>query len=82
MGYKPHAKTPKRANREYGKALREKAKNRKHIHGRVGGPSREEKHTATEREISDGTLKRLHTLGNQSLVLRPSASTLNVGLQT
>ncbi len=71
MGYQPHAKSPRRAIHEYRKPLREKGKDRKRIHRRVGRPSREEKPTATEKEISEGTLKRLHTLGNQKFGSSP-----------
>ena len=35
------------------------------MHRSVGRPVEEEKHPATEREISQATLRRLHTLGNQ-----------------
>jgi hypothetical protein len=65
MGYQPRIKSPKGAIHEYKKPLREKRKDRKRIHRRIGRPIREEKHTATEREVSEGTLKRLHTLGSQ-----------------
>ena len=64
MGYQPR-KSPKGAIHEYKKPLREKSKDRKHIRRRIGRPIQEEKQTATEREISEATLKRLHTLGTQ-----------------
>ncbi len=45
--------------------LREKRKDRKHSQRRTGKQKREDKHNATEREVTEITLKRLHTLGNQ-----------------
>ena len=71
MGYQPHAKSPRRAIHEYRKTLREKGKDKKRIHRHVGRPSREEKPTATEKEVSEGTLKQLHTLGNQKFGSSP-----------
>jgi hypothetical protein len=71
MGYQPHAKSPRRAIHEYRKSLREKGKHRKRIQRHVNRPSREEKPTATEKEVSDGTLKQLHTLGNQKFGSSP-----------
>jgi hypothetical protein len=71
MGYQPHVKSPKRASHEYGKPLREKGKLGKRVQRRVGTPSREGKPTATEKEVSEGTLKRLHTLGNQKFGSSP-----------
>jgi len=71
MGYQPHAKSPRRVIREYRKTLREKGKDRKRIHKCVGKPSREEKPTISEKEVSEGTLKRLHTLGNQKFGSSP-----------
>ena len=65
MDNQPHPRTPKRAIREFKKTLREKGTDRKHIHQREDGTNREPKPFATEKEISDGTLKQLHTLGNQ-----------------
>jgi hypothetical protein len=71
MGYQPHAKSPRRPNHEYKKPLREKGKDRKRIQRRVAKQRLEEKPTATEKEISEGTLKRLHTLGNQKFGSSP-----------
>jgi hypothetical protein len=71
MGYQPRIKSPKGAIHEYKKPLREKRKDRKRIHRRIGRPIREAKHTATEREVSEGTLKRLHTLGSQKFGSSP-----------
>jgi len=56
---------PNRAIRKYKLPLREKRKDRKHSQRRTGKQKREEKHNATEREVTEITLKRLHTLGNQ-----------------
>ena len=71
MGYQPRIKKPKGAIHEYKKPLREKRKDRKRIRRGIGRPIQEEKHTATEREISEGTLKRLHTLGSQKFGSSP-----------
>jgi hypothetical protein len=64
MGYQP-AKSPKGTNREYKKPFREKCKEKKQSHRQMGKTIVEEKHTTTEREITELTLKRLHTLGIQ-----------------
>ena len=71
MGYQPHAKSPRRAIHEYRKTIREKIKDRKRINKRAGRLSKEEKPVTTEKEISEGTLKRLHTLGNQKFGSSP-----------
>jgi len=71
MGYQPRIKSPKGAIHGYKKPLREKRKDRKRLHRRVGRPIRDEKHTATEREVSEVTLKRLHTLGIQKFGSSP-----------
>ena len=65
MGYQPRIRSPKRAIREYKKPFREKRKVRKQVSRRVGGRTSEEKHALTGQEISEVTLKRLHTLGSQ-----------------
>ena len=59
MGYKPHAKSPRRAIHEYRKTIREWVRDRKRITKRVGKQSLE------------GTLIRLHTLGNQKFGSSP-----------
>ena len=71
MGYQPRIKSPKGAIHGYKKPLREKRKDRKHLHRRLGRPIRDEKHTATEREVSEVTLKRLHILGIQKFGSSP-----------
>lgn len=71
MGYQPRVKSPKGAIHEYKKPLREKSKDRKRVHRGIGRPIQEEKHTATEREVSEVTLKRLHTLGSQKFGSSP-----------
>jgi len=65
MGYQPRIKSPKRPTHEYRKIFGEKRKRRKRVDRRLERTSTEEKHIATEQEISELTLKRLHTLGNQ-----------------
>ena len=71
MGYQPRIKSPKGTIHGYKKTLREKSKDKKHIRRRVGRPIQEERQTATEREISEATLKRLHTLGIQKFGSSP-----------
>jgi hypothetical protein len=71
MGYQPRVKSPKGAIHQYRKPLREKRKDRKRIRRGVGRSILEEEHTATEREISEVTLKRLHTLGIQKFGSSP-----------
>jgi hypothetical protein len=57
MGYRPHAKSPKRAIHTYRKSLHEKSKNTKHSR-KIGKQTQEEMQTVTVREISEATLKR------------------------
>ena len=71
MGYQPRIKSPKGAIHVYKKTLREKRKDRKRIRRGTAKPIREEKHEATEREVSELTLKQLHTLGNQKFGSSP-----------
>jgi hypothetical protein len=71
MGYQPRIKSPKGAVHNYKKPLREKRKDRKRIRRGISRPIMEEKQTATEREISELTLKRLHTLGIQKFGSSP-----------
>ncbi len=65
MGYQPRTKPQRGTIHEYKKPLHEKSKNKKSIRRRTGEPVQEEKQPATLREVSEGTLKRLHTLGSQ-----------------
>jgi hypothetical protein len=65
MEYHPRARSPKRAIRQYKKSLHEKSKVRKGVHRSTGRPIKEERPSATEREVSELTLKRLHVLGSQ-----------------
>ena len=71
MGYQPKIKSPKSAIHEYKKTPREKRKDRKHLRKHIGRPIVEEKQTASEREVSEVTLKRLHTLGIQKFGSSP-----------
>ena len=71
MGHQPRIKSPKGTIQGYNKSLREKRKDRKRIHKRLGRPTRDEKHTATEGEVLEVTLKRLHTLGIQKFGSSP-----------
>ena len=71
MGYQPRAKSPRGAIHGYKKPLREKRKDRKRIRRGIDRPILEEKHSLTEREVSELTLKRLHTLGIQKFGSSP-----------
>jgi hypothetical protein len=71
MGYQPRKTSPKGAIHGYKKPLREKRKDRKRIRRGIGRSILEEKHIVSEREISEVTLKRLHTLGIQKFGSSP-----------
>jgi hypothetical protein len=71
MGYQPRIKSPKDAIRDYKKPLREKRKDRKHLRKHFSSQILEEKQTTSEREVSEITLKRLHTLGIQKFGSSP-----------
>ena len=71
MGYQPRKKSTKGAIHKYEKPLHEKRKDRKRIRRCNGAPNFEEKHNNTEREVSELTLKRLHTLGSQKFGSSP-----------
>jgi len=65
MEFQHRARSPKRAIRQYKKSLHEKNKVINLVPRHVGKSIKEEKPTATEREVSELTLKRLHVLGSQ-----------------
>ena len=65
MGYQPRGKSPRRTIHQYKRTMHEKVKGKKGSRRQLGRPVEEEKPVATEREIAELTLKRLHTLGNQ-----------------
>jgi hypothetical protein len=71
MGYQPRKTSPKGAIHGYKKPLRERRKDRKRVRKGVSQPFLEEKHTPSEREITEVTLKRLHTLGIQKFGSSP-----------
>ena len=62
MGFQPR-KGRRDRDHEYTKPLREKSKSKLRRGKRVGKP--EPERVATAKEVVEGTLKRLHTLGNQ-----------------
>jgi len=66
MGYHPRIKSHRGE-----KPFREKNKNKKRSHSHFGRPTEENKHTTTKKEMSEGTLKRLHMLGNQKFGSSP-----------
>jgi hypothetical protein len=69
MGYQPRIKSRRDAIHQYRKPLRERKKDKKR--SQQSGLVLEEKHTLTEKEISEATLKRLHTLGSQKFASSP-----------
>jgi len=71
MGYQPRKTSPKGAIHGYKKPLRERRKDRKRVRKGISQPILEEKHIPTEREITEVTLKRLHTLGIQKFGSSP-----------
>jgi len=72
MGFQSRRKSPKGAIHQYRKNLREKRKNRKNVQRHFGrSVENEERLIATEREISESTLTRLHTLGSQKFGSSP-----------
>jgi DNA repair exonuclease SbcCD ATPase subunit len=71
MGYQPRVKSPRGAVHGYNTSLREKRKDRKRIRRGVGKTTFEEKPVVTEIEVSELTLKRLHTLGIQKFGSSP-----------
>lgn len=71
MGFQPRTKPHRGADHEYTKPLREKGKNRKARGTRASKTKLEQKRIPTAKEVSEGTLKRLHTLGNQKFGSSP-----------
>ena len=65
MGYQPPIKSPRTSGRGYRKSQYGKVKDRGRKHRSVGDFTREEKHVATMKEVSDKTLKRIRNLGSQ-----------------
>ena len=71
MGYQPRIKSLRGVAREYKKPLHERRKDRQRDRKRIGRQIQKEKHITTEREVSEVTLKRLHTLGSQKFGSSP-----------
>jgi hypothetical protein len=69
MGYQPRIKSRRDGMHEYKKPLRERKKEKKR--NRHSELIMEPRHVVTEKEISEGTLKRLHTLGSQKFASSP-----------
>jgi hypothetical protein len=65
MGYQPRIKSPKGAIHSNKKPLRERRRDNKRINRRTSRSLPEDKIPSTEKEVSQTTLKRLHTLGSQ-----------------
>jgi hypothetical protein len=81
MGYQPRSKSRRGSIHDYKKSLREKSKDKKHIHRSAGRQIGEEKHIVTEKEVSEVTLKRLHTLGSQKFGSSPFSEHFDRWLQ-
>jgi DNA repair exonuclease SbcCD ATPase subunit len=64
MGYQPQSKPRKGTTRQY-RPFREKTKTKKHQRRSHAQPFDTQKLPPSAQEISEDTLKRLHTLGNQ-----------------
>ncbi len=77
MGYQPRKKLSRDAIHQYRKPLREKSKNRKCIRNLHGSPPAEKAQIFTEKEISEATLRRLHTLGSQKFGSSPFSEHFN-----
>jgi predicted nucleic acid-binding Zn-ribbon protein len=69
MGYQPRIRSPKRAIRTYRKAVREKVKNKTRFPKRKSEPT--PPLAPSEQELSEATLRRLHTLGSQKFGSSP-----------
>jgi len=65
MAFQPQSKPRKYLSRKYPKQPPEKNKKRKPISKRVSKPPNEQKRITTAKEVTEITLQRLHTLGNQ-----------------
>ncbi|MGA2386804.1 MAG: hypothetical protein ABSG33_09750 [Candidatus Bathyarchaeia archaeon] len=71
MGFQPRTQPHREASRKYIKPLREKGKSRKARGTRAGRSKQELRRVPTAKEVSEGTLKRLHTLGSQKFGSSP-----------
>lgn len=71
MGYQRRKKLSRGAIHNYRKPLREKSKDRRHIRAPNGSPPIEKAQIITEKELSEVTLRRLHTLGCQKFGSSP-----------
>lgn len=65
MGYQPHADKRKGKIRQYKQPTNQKNKTKKRLQRTTTQPIDSQPHSPTQQEITEGTLKRLHTLGNQ-----------------
>ena len=77
MGYQPRKKLSRDAIHEYRKSLQEKSKNRKRIRDSHGILPAKKAQILTEKEISEATLRRLHTLGSQKFGSSPFSEHFN-----
>jgi len=77
MGFQPRIKSRRNINHEFTKPLREKGKNKARRDGREGKSKKEQTIIPSAVEISDGTLRRLHTLGSQKFGSSPFSDHFN-----
>jgi len=71
MGFQPRTRSRRDVDHEFTKPLREKRKDRLHRGRRIGKSAEAQKHIATIKEASEGTLQRLHTIGSQKFASSP-----------
>ena len=71
MGHQPSVKSPRTPRRGWDKPLHEKGKNTRQKRRTAGGSAVEPTPTVTVKEVWEGTLKRLHVLGNQRFGCSP-----------
>ncbi len=71
MAHRPRTRTIRLGNSEYTRPLREKRKDKKAGDSRSSRRKQKDKAVKTAKEISEVTLKRLHTLGSQKFGSSP-----------
>ncbi len=71
MGYQPRAKAPRSTGYGSRRTLRERSREKKRLLKRPPQQFQPQKNVPTEQEISEATLKRLHTLGRQKFGSSP-----------
>jgi hypothetical protein len=77
MATQPHGNSRRRVIHEYKRSLHEKNRDKKRLRKRVGKEVGEKSPVASEKEVLDRTLKRLHTLGIQKFGPSPFSEHFN-----